>query len=422
MNPVDSQPVVASPENWERELDSTVESINDRLIRFRRHLHSHPEPSGAEVKTSQAIFEELTEFGIQAHIGREGLGVVADLSVGQPAEESPRIGIRADIDALHVPDAKQTEYASQNPGLAHACGHDAHTTVVLGTALAIVQSAADWSTLPIPGLKLRFIFQPAEETSQGAHWMVEQDAMADVGYILGLHVDPERPFGRVAVRHGTLTANCDELEVQIEGRGGHAARPYHSKDPIAAAANLIQSAYAQLPRAIDVRNPAVMTFGQIHGGAAPNVIPQTVMIGGTLRTTDQLTRDKLKESFRQLCVSLEQAHGVKISARFVNPLHSVDNHPFVTRIMEEAALRVLDRDQVQILDLPSMGGEDFSVYLEHAPGAMLRVGCAPPGVETHMLHSPLFDIDERLLTLGPKILLRTAVMIAAEVSGCGTQS
>ena len=399
------------PSEWESKLDNHLEQLEPRLIQLRRHLHSHPEPSGSEVQTSRYLHETLSEAGIESQIGRDGLGVFGDVTIGSPPADSPLIGIRADIDALKLPDEKNVEYASQHPGIAHACGHDAHSTIVAGTSIAGTILAAS-GDLPSGGLRLRLIFQPAEETSQGANWMVAQNVMDGVQYMLGLHVDPERPFGQVGIRYGTLTANCDELEITIDGRGGHSARPHHAHDPIAAAADLIQTCYARLPRSIDSRSAAVMTFGSIHGGNVANVIPSSVTISGTLRSTAQETRETLKEHFHTICTSIEQAHGVQISSRFFNELHSVDNHPYVTRKIENACRQILPDDQIKIIELPSLGGEDFSVYLKDAPGAMLRLGCAAPGSHTHMLHSPLFDIDERILTLGPRILFRTAWMLA----------
>jgi amidohydrolase len=233
-----------------------------------------------------------------------------------------------------------------------------------------------------------------------------------VDAIIGLHVDPEREAGKAGIRYGVLTANCDDVEIHVDGRGGHAARPHHSIDPIAAASHLVGALYEFLPRRVDSRHPAVLTFGSIHGGTTANVIPETVELQGTLRTTDATSRDTLKIEIDRICSGAELSTGARIRRKFLCPLAAVINDPSVTRFLEQSAKAVLGEEQVQTIPLPSMGGEDFSVYLNHAPGAMLRLGCRPPGQETHFLHSPLFDLDERALAWGSRILIRTALLLA----------
>ena len=316
-------------------------------------------------------------------------------------------------------DAKTVPYRSQNPGKAHACGHDGHTAITLGAGLAAARLERIWRENLLSeddhkafGLRLRLIFQPAEETSQGAEWLVNQGAMQGVDAIVALHVDPERPAGRAGIRYGVLTANCDEVEIHVEGRGGHAARPHHSIDPIAAAAHLVGSLYEFLPRRVDSRHPAVFTIGKIHGGTVANVIPESVQLLATLRTTDAASRETLKTEIDRICSGAELSTGAGIRRRFYDPLGAVVNDPHVTNLLEQSAAEVLGQDHIDSIALPSMGGEDFSVYLDHAPGAMLRLGCRPPGQETHFLHSPLFDLDERILALGSRILLRTALHLS----------
>jgi amidohydrolase len=401
---------------WEVALDRELAALEPRLIEVRRHLHAHPEPSKAEFETSQYLHDRLREAGIAAKLARDGLGVIADLDVGQPAEDAPRIALRADIDALRIPDAKSTSYASRRPGLCHACGHDAHSAMVLGTALCAARLAA---ALPHvagepPGLRLRFIFQPAEESADGGFWMVEQGAVDDVSAILGVHVDPERTLGVVGIRYGVLTANCDEVEIVIEGTGGHSARPHLTQDPIAAAANLVSTLYHYLPRSVDARSPAVFSIGKISGGTLPNVIPHRVEILGSLRTHHPETRDTLKDRIESIVHGVKEASGAAIHLRFFESIDSVVNDTAVTGALEEAARRVLGSEGIDHLANASMGGEDFSAYLKRVPGAMLRVGVAPPGFAAAHLHSPEFDIDERALALAARILLRTALILSAK--------
>lgn len=414
-------------QQWGQAFDEQMQQLSERQIQIRRHLHTHPELSGQEVETTRFIAAQLREAGCNPTICRNDCdtetGAFADVTLGTPPADSPLIALRCDIDALPLPDAKTVSYRSTQQGVTHACGHDGHTAIVLGTGLAVSRLQQAWKESHTPkgngkdfGLRLRLIFQPAEETSQGADWMVGQGAMEGVDAIIGLHVDPERTAGRAGIRYGVLTANCDEVELHVEGRGGHAARPHHSVDPIAAASHLVGALYEFLPRRVDSRNPAVFTIGKIQGGSAPNVIPESVELLATLRTTDPSSRDTMKIEIDRICSGAELSTGARIRRRFFNALASVVNDPRVTRLLEESAAAVLGKDHVETIALPSMGGEDFSVYLNHAPGAMLRLGCRKPGAETHFLHSPLFDLDERVLALGSRILLRTALRLSQELS------
>lgn len=401
---------------WEAALDRELAALEPRLIEVRRHLHAHPEPSKAEFETSQYLHDRLRETGIAAKLARDGLGVVADLDVGEPSADSPRIALRADLDALRIPDGKTTPYASRRPGLCHACGHDAHATIVLGTALCAGRLAAASPRVAgdLSGLRLRFIFQPAEESADGGAWMVEQGAVDGVSSILGVHVDPERTLGMVGIRYGVLTANCDEVEITIEGQGGHSARPHQTQDPIAAAASLVSTLYQFLPRSVDARSPAVFTIGKLSGGTLPNVIPSRVEILGSLRTHHPATRQTLKDRIESIVHGVKEASGAAIHLRFLESIDSVVNDTAVTAALEEASRRVLGSEGIDHLANASMGGEDFSAYLRRVPGAMLRVGVAPPGFAAPHLHSPDFDIDERALALGARILLRAALILSAK--------
>lgn len=405
---------------WVKPFDLAADRLAGDVVRFRRHLHRHPEPSGEEVETTQFVASRLESIGLTARgclsdAGRK-VGLIADCDLGRPAAGTPRIAIRCDMDALRIPDEKDVEYRSQHDGIAHACGHDAHTAILLGIATAAAELNADAAAgngnAPT-GLRLRFLFQPAEEISGGARWLVDQGAMDGVDAVIGLHVDPERPAGEVGIRTGVLTANCDEVDVEIRGHGGHAARPHHSHDPIAAASQLVSAMYQQLPRSVDSRDPSVFTVGRINGGYAANVIPECVRLQGSLRTIAASSRSTLKRRMREICEGVARAAGVEIDLRFSAPLNAVVNDPLVAAALEAAARRVLGAGGVKRIDRPSLGGEDFSVYLERAPGALLRLGCAAPGEKAPFLHSPRFDVDERCLPLGMRILFQTAVHLSA---------
>jgi len=397
---------------WETRFDQLIDEYDEDIIKIRRHLHAHPEASGEEVATTRYVADSLKELGVESRIYRDDIGATADFTIGSPAPESPLIAIRGDLDALRMPDEKTVAYASQNPGCAHACGHDAHAAILLGIAMAAAGFGSEGENEDGLGAQIRLLFQPAEEICMGATWMVEQGAAEGVDAILGLHVDPECLVGEVGIRYGNLTANCDEVEIVIEGHGGHSARPHQTVDPIAAAAHLVSSLYEFLPRSVDSRHPSVFTAGQLNGGYAPNVIPEHVTIRGSLRTTDASTRLSLQRRIVEICKGAEHSSGTEIRVQFLSPLKAVDNHPRVAAAFEEAAQRVVGPDHIHIIERPSMGGEDFSVYLDHVPGALLRLGCSTPGTEPQFLHSSLFDLDERALATGIKILIRSALLLS----------
>jgi amidohydrolase len=397
---------------WEAELDRAAAALEAGLIEVRRHLHAHPEPSREERETSLYLQSRLAAAGIDARLARDGFGVLADIDIGDPAPEVSRIAIRADIDALRILDAKTTPYASQKPGLCHACGHDAHSSMVLGTALVARQMAARSGWPAGSGARLRFIFQPAEETAEGGLSLTEQGAVDGCAAILGCHVDPERSLGTVGVRYGVLTANCDEVEIIVEGRGGHSARPHHTNDPIGAAAHLVTTLYQYLPRAVDARTPSVFSIGKLSGGTLPNVIPNRVEILGSLRTLDAKQRQTLKDRIESIVHGVRECSGATIHLRFFESIDSVVNDAGVTRELEHAARDVLGPEGVVLITQPSMGGEDFSAYLTRVPGAMLRLGVAPPGFAAPFLHAADFDIDERAIALGVRILLRAALRLS----------
>ncbi|MEC9007754.1 MAG: amidohydrolase, partial [Planctomycetota bacterium] len=243
-------------------IDAWLEAHRQELVRVRRHLHMHPEPSGRERETTSYLAQRLDEVGVTATVLRDGLGLVADAVIGDPGPDAARVALRADIDALKIQDAKSVEYRSRCDGVMHACGHDVHSSIVLGIARAVAGQADDVQLEPGRGMYLRYLFQPAEEICQGAQWLVEQGVLEGVDAILGLHVDPENPAGQFGVRYGPLTAVCHEVAISVRGQGGHAARPHQSRDPLAAAISLASTLYSQLPRGVDSRQPSVFSIGR----------------------------------------------------------------------------------------------------------------------------------------------------------------
>jgi len=326
------------------------------------------------------------------------------------AEGVSRIAFRADLDALRLHDGKSVTYRSQRDGVMHACGHDAHTAIAAGVSL-LLQRLEQKGALPWP-VPWRAIFQPSEETATGAVQMIEQGALEDVSAVFALHVDPSRRVGTAGVRDGALTASCDELLIRATGRGGHAARPHESQDPIAASAQLLTAIYSLIPRSVDSQNPIVVTIGRIKGGYNANVIPEKVEMEGTLRTLDSKVREATREKLRRLTRGISEASDVTLEIFFDQGLGAVINDPGANAFLREAAQRTLGPRNVEEVPRPSMGGEDFAAYLEKIPGAMFRLGVASGDAPAPPLHSPLFDIDERALGYGMRIIARAVILAA----------
>ncbi len=403
------------PVDWKAHLDTVVAGNANKVIALRRHLHAHPELSGAELQTSLYLYQMLGKLGLEVRMGPEGCGVVAEnqatpgepaLATGHPTEK--RIAIRGDIDALGIQDKKEVPYRSTHDGVMHACGHDAHAAIIYGTILALTRLQQQ-GQLPWPVL-WRAIFQPSEETASGAAKMIGIGALDNVEKIFALHVDPTRRTGEVGLRAGALTAQCDMLRFTVRGQGGHAARPHESKDPIASAAQLISTLYQFVPRATDSHDAVVLTIGQVQGGKNPNVIPDTVCLSGTLRTLDAAVRTRTIEQICQVARGVEEITDTKISVDFPASIPSVQNDAELSRLVWQEAEAVLGTDHVRLIARPSMGSEDFACYLEQIPGVMFRLGSAADLTTTTALHTPKFDIDELALLVGVKIMTRSVVM------------
>ena len=302
------------------------------------------------------------------------------------------VALRADIDALRIHDAKQVEYRSRNDGIMHACGHDAHTATVFG-ALTAVKRLSDQGQLPW-GVAIRGIFQPAEETCAGAQQMIEAGALEGVTSTVALHVDPSRHVGRIGLRSGVFTANCDEMHIRITGRGGHAARPHESNDPIAAAAQLINALYLYIPRVTDSQDAAVVTIGQLTGGDTPNVIPEQVSLHGTIRTLDRIVRRETMQHICRIASGIGSTTDTKIDVQFGLGCNSVVNDAGVVGVLRHAAREVLGSDGLEEIERPSMGSEDFAFYGGKVPTAMFRLGCTSDRCGGASLHTPAFDVDE----------------------------
>ena len=377
-----------------------AETLAPRLIEIRRHIHAHPELSGQEYQTAAYVAGVLSSCGLRVKEAVGKTGVVGDLK-GQGTD--PRIlAIRTDMDALPIQERTQLDFASCKPGIMHACGHDVHTTVGLGTAMILSQLEEF-----LPG-NVRFLFQPAEEIAQGAGWMVQDGAMRDVSAIFGVHVFPSISARSVGIRYGVLTAAADDLEIFIQGESGHGARPHEAIDAIWIASQVITTVQQAISRTQNPLRPIVLTIGQIRGGRAPNVIADQVRMAGTVRSLHRETHANLPQWIESLVANVCQAYGASYEMNYRRGVPSVDNDLALTQILEEASREAWGSDRVEILPEPSLGAEDFSLFLEHAPGSMFRLGVGYRDRSNYPLHHPEFEVDESAIVTGVVTLAHAA--------------
>lgn len=394
-------------------VDQTLHERSAQWVDLRRDLHANPELSHREYKTTARLVATLQALGLSIHAREEGTGFYADLTPdGFDPAVHPTVAIRTDLDALPIQELSDTAYCSSCPGVMHACGHDVHMTVATAAAMAI-QPFRD----RLPG-RVRFVYQHAEEVSRGgAPDMVSFGAIDGVDAILGVHCDPELDFGRIGLRVGHLTAAFDYFAVEILGTGGHGARPHHCVDPIRIGAQLLQALYQMPAQYFDARDPVVASVGMIHAGDSPNVIPDSIKIEGTLRTLTREARARLEPVLTQMIRGICTGHGAEFRLTLEHGAPSVVNHAAVIQVIEDAGRNLLGDAGIYQIPLPSMGAEDFSHYLEHIPGAMFRLGTAGVDARTrHLLHSARFDVDERAIPLGARVMARSALTLLQQLA------
>ncbi|MGV9450721.1 M20 family metallopeptidase [Streptomyces sp. NPDC003635] len=382
------------------------ESLRVELVAFRRDLHMHPELGNQEFRTTAAIKERLERAGLQPRVLAVGTGLVCD--IGNWDDGLPALALRADIDALPIPDAKaDCPYRSTVPDRAHACGHDVHTTVVLGAGLVLADLHRK-GLLPRP---VRLIFQPAEEVLPGgAADAIECGVLEGVGRIVAVHCDPRVDAGRIGIRDGAITSACDRLEIALDGPGGHTARPHLTTDLVTAVARVVTDVPALVARRVDTRAGLAVTWGRIESGHAPNVIPQHAELSGTVRCLDI---DAWRQAPDILVAAIDEVanlHRAKSEINYVRGVPPVVNDSGVAELLRDAMIARRGVDSVEGTE-QSLGGEDFSWYLEHVPGAMARLGVRSPGERTvRDLHQGDFDVDEHAITVGVELFTAAALI------------
>ncbi|MET8204559.1 M20 family metallopeptidase [Streptomyces sp. NPDC055059] len=389
------------------------EELRAELVAFRRDLHMHPELGNQEFRTTAAIRARLEKAGLTPRILDIGTGLVCDIGTedGEWRGGRPMLALRADIDALPIPDTKAScAYRSTVPGRAHACGHDVHTTVVLGAGLVLAELHRQ-GRLPHP---VRLIFQPAEEVLPGgAPDAIESGVLEGVGSIIGVHCDPKVDAGRIGLRQGAITSACDRLEVALDGPGGHTARPHLTTDLVTAAAKVATEVPALVARRIDARSGLAVTWGRIETGHACNVIPQHAELSGTVRCLDLEAWRQAPDLVHGAIQEIADLYRAKSEINYIRGVPPVVNDPEVTDLL--TAAMILRRGPHSVEDTQqSLGGEDFSWYLEHVPGAMARLGVRTPGERGGRdLHQGDFDADESAIAVGVELFTAAALMDGA---------
>ncbi|GAA2993792.1 M20 family metallopeptidase [Streptosporangium longisporum] len=387
--------------NLRGELDTFLAAGEQELIGFRRDLHMHPELAFAEYRTTQRVAERLSAAGLVPSVLPRGTGLLCDVGSG----DGPTVALRADLDALPVPDEKDVPYSSTVPGVCHACGHDVHTTILLGTSLFLAQQAEAGL---LPG-RVRLIFQPAEELPGGALEVMSAGGISGVDRIFGLHCDPRLDVGKVGLKTGPITSACDRVTIRVSGPGGHTARPHLTADLVFALAKILTELPAALSRRIDPRSSLSLVWGRVEAGSVANAIPDDGIAEGTVRCLDEAAWHAAPDMIKSLLESVAGAYGVEAEMDYVRGVPPVVNDKVSVQMLAEAAEGVLGQG-APVPTEQSLGGEDFGWYLESIPGAFARLGTRRKGsTESADIHQGTFDVDESAIGTGVRFLAATAL-------------
>jgi len=381
---------------------TTLQRANElapRLVEIRRTLHQHPELGFAEYRTAALVADILRSLGVDINTGVGKTGVVGHLGIGRPI-----VALRADMDALPIQEMNQIDYASKVPGVMHACGHDVHTTCLLGAAMLLKE-------MKLNG-QVRFLFQPSEEGmdeegKSGAKRMVEEGAIENVQAVFGLHVDSHYEAGTLACSPGYILAALDNFKIVILGRGAHAAQAYLGVDAISLAAQVVNTLHTIVSRRIPALDSAVISIGVIQGGTKENNLAEQVELRGTIRTFDPEIRKKLVEEIHKAC-SIARVLGGDYQLSIQEGYPALRNDPSLVTFACDLAGDLVGRQAVEDVK-PEMGSEDFSFYTQRAPGCYFILGVRTPGQPMRPLHNPYFDIDESVLPLGAAMLAQLAI-------------
>ncbi len=376
--------------------------IEDTLIEWRRDIHMHPELSFQEFRTARLVADTLRDMGIEVETGVGKTGVVARIGEGRPA-----IGIRADMDALPLQEMNDVVYKSQTPNVMHACGHDAHTAMLLGVA-KLLNNMEDR-----PAGEIRLLFQPSEEDEDadqksGAVRMIEDGALEELDAVIALHVNSNIPAGQIRIATGPNSASVDSFNATIIGEGCHGAYPHQGIDPVFILAQVINAIHGIRARRINPVRPAVISIGAVHGGTANNVIPDEITLNGTIRSYDDETREQLWKELEQ-ALAVARAFGGDYKLEIIKSYPSQHNDAEVAQLIRDIGVSMLGEDGLYPEE-PGMGAEDFAYMTRKAPGAMFSLGAKFDAVNRPH-HSPIFDLDESSFAIGTAILAEAATQL-----------
>lgn len=386
-------------------ITARVDAHLDELIAVRRDLHAHPEIARTELRTTRVLADRLRAAGLTPR-RLPGTGLVCDIGPSLVASGRRRVALRADLDALPVPDLCGQPWQSTSPGVAHACGHDVHAAIVLGAGLVLAELAESGQL----DAGVRLIFQAAEEIQPGgAMDAIEAGAMEGVGQIFALHCDPRLDVGLIGSRSGPITAASDPVSVTVSSAGGHTSRPHLTGDVVFALGQVITQVPAVLGRRLDPRSGVNLTWGLVHAGTAHNAIPSTGTVRGTLRCLEPRAWEQAGVVLRDAVEHVVGPYGVEVEVVHHRGVPPVENDPAATRVLETAAREMLGIEAVGPTE-QSLGGEDFAWLLTRAPGAMARLGTRTPGGRSYDLHQGDFAVDERAIGVGARVLAGVAVL------------
>jgi amidohydrolase len=379
-------------------------AYSDQVTEFRRHLHANPELSYQEFNTVKFVAEQLRSFGIEPREGIATTGLLAEIKGRNPDKKT--IALRADMDALPIVETNEVSYKSKNPGVMHACGHDAHTSSLLGTAKILNEVRDQFEGT------VRLLFQPGEEKNPGgASYMIRDGALKNPqpSGIIGQHVFPLLPVGKVGFREGMYMASADEIYLKVIGKGGHGASPDLAIDPIVIAAHIIIALQQIISRNANPRQPTVLTFGNIIGKGATNIIPNEVNIAGTFRAMNEEWRNSALDKIKKMAESLAEGMGGKCEVDISRGYPYLENNPELTRRIKAAAVDYVGKENVVDIDI-TLGAEDFSYYSQIIPASFYRIGTRndAKGI-TSSYHTPTFNIDEDALKISPGIMAWMAI-------------
>ncbi|WP_245592518.1 amidohydrolase [Actinomadura rifamycini] len=395
-------PVVLGGAALQPQLDGFLDRHEGELVSFRRDLHMHPELGYSEHRTTRKIVDRLRAAGLKPQVLPRGTGLFCDIG---PADGGT-VALRADIDALPLQDEKEdAPYRSTVPGVAHACGHDVHTTMLLGAGLFLAQQAEAGL---LPG-RVRLLFQPAEEVPGGALDVMAAGGLVGVDRAFALHCDPRIEVGQLGLRTGPITAACDKVYVKVTGPGGHTARPHLTADLVYALAKIVTELPSALSRRVDPRSSLSLVWGRVSAGSVANAIPDDGVAEGTVRCLDDQAWHAAPDMMKALLRSVASAYDVEASLEYVRGVPPTVNEATSVQMFRDAAAQVMDEEGV-VPTPQSLGGEDFGWYLEAVPGALARLGVRAPGSPVEYdLHRGDFDVDERCVAVGVRVLSATAL-------------